>query len=420
MKHWIMIALCIFGSVVFAAEPIVKARGSSLPPVITLFSVDANPAIISEQLTFSFAATTTNEGISYAINFGDGQVNSMQTGNLTGRTVTLNYTYVFAGNFTVTLSVSDGSSTVMSTIFMEVFGPNNGASGIPNISDSIYTITDPDTGVSVSLCESNGGVIQLCITEAIITTRAVNGFLTDWGDIAGRSSKVNGTMPVHKYSNHGVFIAKISRPDNGPNVREVSAPAVERRTLVLGSVEVGENISDLAAIRSIPKQTLKSLSTTIIPSRLRGRFSFPKKFADTVSFVGTIQLPVGFNTATKHELQVSIGNITGIVNLNSRGTGELNSNNGLFAKAKVFFPSKGGVLTKTQAVRVDVLMANTGLVEQGFDTEGISNVRRGIKGVSRQIQVGMTLDGLPYQSLVPVSFSVSADGQSGAIDLSLR
>ena len=90
----------------------------------------------------------------------------------------------------------------------------------------------------------------------------------------------------------------------------------------------------------------------------------------------------------------------------------------LYKKVKIFFPGiKGGILPADQQVRVDVLLAAQGLSAAGFDTSGISNKHPGSSGLLRQIQVALVLDGIAYETLVPVLLDVSSDAAHGSFDL---
>ncbi len=391
-------------------------------PVIVDFSTFDNPGLIDTPILYTVAVTDVNTpSLSYSIDFGDGF--PVVTGTcLSGVPFALSHTYNVPGDFTVSFSVNDGGAPVSTTVLQSIPAPGSGAFGLPNISDNRYPVVNPDSGVSIDMCDSNGGVIKLCIEYAGLSkagARVDYDVSTAWGDVVGRSTTVRGTRPVHQHRNHGVFVATtVIRVDPGSQPKgrddEGDIIAMGRRTLSIGSYETGENAIGDKSRGAAGTPT----ATGIAASRLKGKFFFREKGVDVVSLVGTILLPAGFNTAGTHEFNAGVGNVMGTLELNARGSGKLPGLPPLYKKAKIFFPpGKPGILTSPKTAVVDIQLAGTKLTTAGFDTEGISNKLPGAKNLLRMIQVALVLDGLSYQALVPVSFDVTPDGRSGSFDL---
>ena len=382
-------------------------------PVITEFSSDDDPGFLGSPVTYTFSASDSDSPmLQYRIDFGDGF--PAITGSFAADTfVAIGHTYTVPGDYVATLTVTGGLQSATAMTDESIPAPGSGSDGVKNVSDNVDEVDDPDDNIGIALCASNGGVIRLCIDPDTTDgrSRASTDLTTDWGDISGRTSKSAGSRPVHQFIHHGIFVAKVSETTHGTNQNV----GIARRMIAVGSNETGERtphaLKPAFAQRSAAAKRFSA-------SRLRGRLSFGRASIDTVSLLGSITLPAGFNVGAQHELQIGIGNVTGSINLNEKGSGMLPGSPALYKKVKIFFPGiKGGILPADQQVRVDVLLAAQGLSAAGFDTSGISNKHPGSSGLLRQIQVALVLDGIAYETLVPVLLDVSSDAAHGSFDL---
>ena len=234
-------------------------------------------------MSFNATATDTNAlPLTYTWDFGDGS--TIASGAF------VQHGYNIEGDFTVTLTVTDGTNTAVSSALISAVTPNSGGEGITNISQTYPAVMDPLDGLAISIASSDGGVIQLNIDVSSLT-RDVPNVSTDFDGLGGRS--VPGLRPIKKFTTPGINVALVNATDPSTGVLVGKG----RKTLVIGSAEVGQTVAYTALPQS-QKATKVSLS---------GKFSFsttssqllsplakaPVQHPDSVTFGGTIELPVG-------------------------------------------------------------------------------------------------------------------------------
>ena len=400
-------------------ETLVISIVTNQAPVITDLSSDDNPALINTQVTYSFTATDADTPtLSYTFNFGDGSPDL--TGTFAqGTTVSVSHVYTAYTDVgvAVSLTVTDGFTPVSQTVLQFVPAPASGGGNVPNILVDVPPIVEPLDGLSVKVMASDGGVIQLGIDVSSLTRNAYD-VSTDWGDVSGRSNTVKGTHPVHQFRKHGIFVAKSTATNSTTNVVAGTA----RITLPISSAETGEVVATPSAIKANVANVLsmpRDANTDITTKSIKGKFSFSAKVKDTVTYNGSIKLPAGYDPSVAHEFWVAVGNIVVETTIDKHGKGLAPGTPAVLKTLKISTKiKKGHVAVGGEDARINVTYYSQAMVKSGFDTEGISqqssDVSKG-KSAPRNIQVAMLLDGVPFQALAPVDFSISNNSDFGSI-----
>ena len=391
------------------------ALGANGVPVIASLTTNDNPALINTPVSYVLTATDSDSPtLTYTFDFGDNS--ALLTGSFPqGTSVTLMHTYTVSGNYIIQVTVSDGGTTVSQTVQQAVPPPAAPGMGIPNIADNILDVINPTNGIGMQIIGSNGGVIQLGIDLDSFTRGALN-VSTDWGDIAGRSARVPGVRPVHQYIHHGIFVAKttVTDPDTG------AVLGMARKTLVISAHETGDVLPSSARPEGVRKAVGAAPNTNIVLRNLQGKFTFSGSSKDTVSFSGTIELPSGLDLSQPHEFSVALGNVVTTTTISASGIGALPGSPAILRSLKVMYPrsARHGLTKGGETARIDVTISTAGLIAAGFDTEGIvKNAKDAANGATapRQIQIGMLLDGVPYEALAPAGFQTPNNAGFGNI-----
>lgn len=391
------------------------------PLVITDFSNDQNPSLINQTVNFSFTATdTTAPTIDYSINFGDSS--APVTGTFVqGTTVNLAHLYsqYYDSGIPVTLMLSDGTHQATQTLTQIVPSPASGAENVTNLalggSPISAPLATPLGGLSVAVGYSAGGVIQMAINVDALT-RSNYRVNTDFSDLQGRSSTgIVGLTPVHKYLSHGIFVAK----STATNVATQQAAGKARITLAISSKETAETVAGQNAAQITPAAIPDS--STLTTKTLKAKFAFNGLKPDTVSYTGTVPLQAGFDPSKSHEVWFGIGNIVVVTMVDPKGKGTVPGDPAVLKSLKFTTKlKKGTVAAGGELATITVTYSTSKMVANGFDTEGIDAQSTDlIKGKAiRNIQIAMVVDGVPYQALKPVDFSVT--GKSDFGNLSAR
>ena len=396
------------------------------PPVVPPLSSFDNPGFINKPVTYSITATDADTPtLNYSFNWGDGS--PLVTGTFQQSTfVDLSHIYTTFSDagLTVSLTVTDGSTPVTQTALQTIPMPSSTGIGVPNTLQGGPPIAVPDGvplgGLQVAVMSSDGGVIQLSIDDSKFTLARSSAFdlTTDFGDISGRTDKTSGNHPLHQFSNRGIFVAKSVATNHA-----TGQPAgIARITLPLSSKETGDFPPSAAAaapaIRSAADAAATS-ATAITTKSLKGKFVFNGATADLVTYSGTITLPKGLTIGAPHEFWLAIGNIVVKTTLDKNGKGAVPGTPGVLKNLKVATKAKkGSVTTGVEIATVTATYSTKDMVNNGFDTEGISSKATDVpsgKSVTRMIQVAMLLDGTPFQSLSQVDFSLSSKTDFGVI-----
>jgi len=368
-----------FNSFLIALTPATAGGGSTI-------TASPNPALTGKVVTF----TATGTG-PFTWDFGD------TTGG-SGSPVTHTYNVAVDTNFTV--SLNGGAATLT----QQILAPNTNAAGAPNIGNG-KTVPNPLTTLSITVADSNGGVLELSINDTTVP-RAIGDITTDFVDIPGRQSIVSGPRAVHKFTQPGIFVATARAKDG------TVEKAKMRKTLALSSRETGA--SDALAAPS---------SADIAAFNLKGKFLFTKDTPDAVTFSGEITLPAGFNPkrADGNVLSVGIGNVVDTVTISDKGKGGA-SGNGVVKKMSVKYPKlvKGATVTLGgEKAKVSAQLSVANLDVAGFDTEGITSALRadeaGQKSVKRMIQIALVIGGVSYETVAPVDYKLSKKADAGQI-----
>jgi len=388
------------------------------PPVITFFGSDDNPGIIYQPVTYRFSATDSSFAtLTYVLNFGNGA--PPRTGTFAqGTFVTETTSYEgYTIGIPVSLTVSNGGLSASATVLQIIPMPSTTGDGITNIGIISPPIVEPLDGLSAQVASSSGGVVQLGIDVSSLT-RASYDVTTDFGDVSGRSAKVTGTHPIHKYENRGLFVAKIIAVNKDTQVEAGKA----RLTLAVSSKETGD-FPEHDGPAQLPKpqpqiQQKLPLLDGILPNdkpsiamkSFKGKFDFTGKSPDLIAYTGTITLPPGLDLRKDYEFWIAIGNVI-VKSTIVKGRGTNYSVPGIIkslkisTKAKITYLTVGG-----EQATIAVVYSTKDTVGMGFDTEGISNKSTDVGGgkvAPRKIQVAMLVDGAPFQTVTPVDFSLS-------------
>ena len=388
-----------------------------MPPTITDFETNDNPALLNAPVTYQFAATDPDSAmLSYTFDFGDGS--RALTGTFPqGTSVSVAHTYTaYTVGAPITLTVTDGNNPVTATDTLVVPMPNSGASNVPNTVQGQPPIVTPTTtplgGLSVQVQSSNGGVIQLGIDISSLTRDAYE-VSTDWGDISGRYRKVPGTNPVHVYNNRGIFVAKTTATNKSTNA--VSGKA--RITLPLSSKETGDitgtMTNDIPGVRT-------HATTTPDHDQVTERQVQLQRYQDRY---GNVLRQHSNSRRNHHRAAARILDRDRQHHRHDDAGSEWQR----FAPRIAWHPEEsesdqqtkeGSDERRRRTGDCHLYLQHVAMVTNGFDTEGISTASTDLpkgKSASRIIQVAMLLDGAPFQSLAPVNFSKSANSDLGTI-----
>ena len=384
-------------------------------PIVPALNSDDNPALLNQTVTYSIKATDADTPIlSYIFNFGDGSPD--MTGVFPqGTVVTLSHVYSsYTDGVPVTLTVNDGFTAVTQTTLQKVPAPNSTGAGVTNTLVDAPPVVSPLDGLGVKVMASDGGVIQLGIDVSSLT-RSAYAISTDWGDIAGRSSKTTGTHPVHQFDSRGIFVAKTTAVNSSTN----AVAGHMRLTLPISSKETGDYPAN--SHHATPGiRTAASNDSTITTRAINGKFAFKANTNDVVTYTGDIKLPAGITIGQEHEFWMGIGNIVVTTTLDKNCKGIIANKSGTLKNVKMMTKLKKGTVTLGgEPATITVTYSAQNMVANGFDSEGVSNQAADAKGgkvAQRQIQIAMLLDGAPFQSLAPANFSVSHNSDFGTIN----
>ncbi len=388
-------------------------------PTISDFSSQQNPAPFNTALTIALtAADTDSTTLQYTVNFGDGSAPA--TGSMPqSTTTTLTHAFAGGGDFIVSATVTDGALSATSQFTQTVLVPESGSGGVPNVSQG-DNVTNPIDGLGITVLSSDGGVIELSIDVSNLRAGSDISVSTEWGDINGRATVVPGLRPVHKYLSFGVFVATTTAVD-----RTTGKPIGKgRKTLVLSARETGnvggETTTTARTFRGSATPLPNATDPVVTLKTMKGKFNFNGSKTDSVNFSGTFKLPAGFDPSVPHEFSIGIGNIVIIASVDAKGNGKEINGSGALKKLKLSYKLKKGQISKGgELATVNATYNLAGMVNAGFDTEGISprstDATPG-KTAPRTIQTGFTLDGAAYETQAPVQFTVSKNSEFGSID----
>ena len=376
------------------------------PPVPGAITSSKNPSLGGDDVTFTATPSDVdNVMLVYSWDFGDGSA-LVHGSTKESSAVSITHNFPNGGDVTVTFSVTDGTSTVSSTLTQSVFLPNSGGDGVANIGSDDPPVANPLNGMSIVVLSSNGGVIQLGINVDALN-RDEFSIATRFNDGSNLHSVRTGTAPIDKFADSKIYVATSTASDSTDTVKGMA-----RKTLVLGRKETGET----------PLVTGDPSSNVIKPTKLTGKFAFAnaagkKPPLDLVTLSATVNLPVGLDISKAQPFALGIGNVVDTLQVSPKGKGVLPSEKQRIKKLQVKYPKlpRGTTLTTAnQTATITVSLSQADLTSAGFDTEGVS-AKSGAGTVSRSIQIGMVLAGVGYEVLAPVQLTVSKDTKKGAI-----
>jgi len=363
-------------------------------------------------VTFSAAASDPNNAVlSYTWDFRDG-------GTATGNPAT--HTYSQQGEFQVTVTVSNGAASATGSVTLQVYTPSSTGAGQPIVSQVIgAVVTDPLTGVRMSVASSNGGVVELFVDLQNLGRDDFDVITNFYLPSRAAYNPVRGLRPVVKFDRHGIAIATANVTKTATN--EYAGKG--RKMLPLSVLETAD--PDLPAL---PMPT----SRYVAVKSLKGKFNFSGRNdakPDAVALSGTIELAAGLDISKDQELWIGAGNIVDRIMLDPKGNAKSRStgDNGRIKKVKIKWPRLGKGVTTTSGgehAQASVTLNLVDMDKAGFDTEGVTGQLRpdeaGQTSVPRQVQLAIVLGGVSYETLSDVEFKVSKGLETGQITLPSR
>jgi len=389
----------------------------SAPPVISSVSATVGGAavgtvMLGTTVTFSVTASDPNNApLTYTWDFKDG-------GTATGNPAT--HAFTAAGTFQVSVTVNNGSATANGSVSITVYAPSSAGAGEPIVSQVVETVvTNPLTGVKVSVANSNGGVVELLVdvwgllredfsvaTEFVLPSRAAFPVAA-------------GLRPVAQFTNRGIAVATASVTKTADGTDQGKA----RKMLPLSALETDDP--------ELPHLAMPSSRYVAVKS-LKGKFNFAGRNdakPDAVALSGTITLATGLDISKDQELWIGAGNIVDRIMLDPKGNAKSRStgDSGRIKKVKIKWPRLGKGVTTTSGgehAQASVTFNLVDMDKEGFDTEGVTGQLRpdeaGQTSVPRQVQLAIVLGGVSYETLSDVEFKVTKDLETGQITLPSR
>ncbi|MGD0088920.1 MAG: PKD domain-containing protein [Planctomycetota bacterium] len=349
-------------------------------------SVAPNPAKTGTAV--SFGATTNPSTLTLAWDFGDGSASA------TGPAVTHTYNVSEDKTFTVTVTASGGADIVSQTLNVIVYVPASGGSGAPTPNTGV-TVSNPVDQTSVQVLSSDGGVVQLQVSQngasppagcAVATT-----FYAASGTFVGTAQ---GAQPVCKFTTPGIYVAAVALAG--------SSAGQARITLPISAAETGNPPA------TTPPTDMKFSAVT-----LTGKLLFKADKKDTVSFKGTFEMPAGLDLSKTQIIQVAVGNVAGTVTVDGKGKGTpatpVKSLSFKYLKL-----AKNKVTTTGQKATLALVLSAPQLDTLGFATEGLSqNGGKAGHSVRLTVQAALVFAGMAYRGDIPVNFKLSRKGDNG-------
>ena len=295
-------------------------------PVRVLSQVGATPNPVPAGVAVAFsvsAASDTQKPLTYTWTFGDGA---------SGTGAAPTHTYSVGGTFIATVTVSDGSASVASSVTV--------------------VVTPQATFVSqASATPSTAGVGQ----SVLFSASATEGSLTltyTWNFGDGNSD--SGASVSHAYAAAGSYTATVTVTDaTGGTIQSSVAVTVKAPLVGTGKDSDGDGFSDAFEIAvgsnpndptSTPLNGLPATTPqTLSASRTSIRLNFMRAGTDTISFMGTLPIPAGFNS-TGQKVVVDVADVANAFQLDGKGSAGRGTSN-LFKLQ--FRSSKGAVAAQT-------------------------------------------------------------------------
>jgi hypothetical protein len=346
-------------------------------------------------LSVTIATATAGATIYYTL---DGSTPSAASAQYTAA-IALNVTglYIIKA-YAVAAGLAD--SAVASAVYA-VYVPVSGG-GQPTASSGV-AVTNPVGGIGIAVLVSNGGVVQLDITQ---DGSPLPGGDTAQTTITNSSGSVAVTLvgpePIYQFTAPGVYVATAAVT----NANGTPAGTAEI-TLPISLAEAG------GASGTTPPSSLSIASVT-----LNGKLLLNLGKKDTLAFKGTIELPAGLDLSKPQTLSVGLGNVMDTAKLSIKGQAKAGAAR-LLKNVTVKYPKLPTGTTLTPAGKnatVSFTLTGLDLSSQGFDEAGISKAG-GTAGqsVKRTIQAALVLGGTAYSVPIPVDWKLAKNGSSGQI-----
>ncbi len=143
--------------------------------------------------------------------------------------------------------------------------------------------------------------------------------------------------------------------------------------------------------------------------QVKGKFTFKKE--DSITLTGIIELPAGLALNKSFQVSIGVGNVVTDGVADSHGKVSALTNHKI-KRCQLQYPklNKDTGLTKTgDKAKFTVSLSSASLVNDGFDTEGITQSVPSKQALQRKIQVAIVLAGIAYYDQASVTYTFTND-----------
>jgi len=276
---------------------------------------------------------------------------------------------------------------------VDVYGDLIG-DGPRNVGQAAPPYQNPSSGLKVNVHKSSGGLVQL--DADLVTGRAFEDIVTDFEGIIQVFGR-GGNHPLALAKKSGIAVA------NSTALKTVKG----RRMIVIGADEIGMVLS-----------VARPVSSALTAKKGKGKVSVSQSKLDRLDMEVAFELPGGFVPGAAHTLDIGLSNLVDRITLDPKGKA---SGGSIVVSAKVKFPKPARGQTALPAGAMATLrfvIDVQGAIAKGLESEGIDGAARNLStfGVSRELQVALILDGVPYQGSIPVTVKSIAKGETLSIN----
>jgi PKD repeat protein len=338
-------------------DPVIDSKPTATP----------NPVDVGGSVSFSVSASDPDgDGLNYAWDFGDGT---------TGSGANAQHAYAAAGTFTATVAVADGNGGLATANVQVTVQSSSGAA--PVIDLPPFAIPNP------ALVNQN--------VTFFVPAHDPDGDPLNYDWDFGDGSAAGGVIVTHAYASAGDYKVTVAVSDGASTVK----------ASVTVSVTSELTQSDTAPA---PQSGAQPLSV----DKFRARAVFGKDGRDSVSVIGTLNLPAGFDCSSK-AVGIDIGGAKAEFLMDSRCRGR--SEAGLFKVKLKPRPRRGESFAGGQvAFRVKL---RRGRFAQAWQDHGMVNADVPTDSLTMPVTVIVEGAGV-YQGVSAVTYKAKEDRKGTA------